>query len=290
MESIELDHQQLIEMNMAGFPDTVEARASLGGPLYSSDATTSSSSLVSNETSVFGEESNYQTSIEETPIKEENFIKEETPLKEIPLKDTPLEEASEEETSEEEASGDDDDSDDEDKLFTKDNRCLRCLKICSYNNRADHRRAHGLPSSESEDEMFTQDNRCLRCLKSCAYNNRADHRRAHGLPSSESEDEMFTQDNRCLRCLKSCAYNTRADHRRVHSLQGSEGVTVPNTKRCTCCAIRGEQCIVAKEPCRKGLNTIRCLKCISNHRSCSFKKTFKRLRVSSLQYHPARLA
>ncbi|KAG8423990.1 hypothetical protein J3458_000831 [Metarhizium acridum] len=231
MESIELDHQQLIEMNMAGFPDTVEARASL----------------------VFGEESNYQTSIEETPIKEENFIKEETPLKEIPLKDTPLEEASEEETSEEEASGDDDDSDDEDKLFTKDNRCLRCLKICSYNNRADHRRAHGLPSSESEDEMFTQDNRCLRCLKSCAYNN-------------------------------------RADHRRVHSLQGSEGVTVPNTKRCTCCAIRGEQCIVAKEPCRKGLNTIRCLKCISNHRSCSFKKTFKRLRVSSLQYHPARLA
>ncbi|KHO01603.1 cellulosomal scaffoldin anchoring protein C [Metarhizium album ARSEF 1941] len=105
--------------------------------------------------------------------------------------------------------------------------------------------------------------------------------------NNNNNSGLFTKDGRCQRCLRVFALNKRADHRKVHCLQGKDGVAVPDANRCAYCDRRRQKCIVAKEPCRKGLNTLGCLVCIQGGRCCSFKKTFKHLRLRNVRIHPA---
>lgn len=102
----------------------------------------------------------------------------------------------------------------------------------------------------------------------------------------ERDDGLFTKDGRCQRCMKVVLYKNWADHRKIHLLQGTLGAEVPVQKRCTNCAVRGHQCIVAKQPWIKELNTLRCLRCIKNKEGCSFTQTPRHLRY--LRHHPAR--
>ncbi|OAQ73627.1 hypothetical protein VFPPC_13043 [Pochonia chlamydosporia 170] len=108
--------------------------------------------------------------------------------------------------------------------------------------------------------------------------------------SSDSEDKgLFRGFVRCPGCMKVCHYKHLADHRKEHFLKGTEGVAVPAANKCNHCMKRGHQCIVAKQPCQRELNTVRCLNCIVNKEACSFVKTYKHLPMSSMNYHPARM-
>ncbi|GJN82252.1 hypothetical protein PLIIFM63780_005791 [Purpureocillium lilacinum] len=73
---------------------------------------------------------------------------------------------------------------------------------------------------------------------------------------------------RCQRCLKVFPLRRVADHLKSHRIN-QNGCAVARNRRCRKCKALDKSCIVAKNPARKDINTLRCLACVEDNVCCS---------------------
>ncbi|TWU76058.1 hypothetical protein ED733_007415 [Metarhizium rileyi] len=118
------------------------------------------------------------------------------------------EEGEEEEEEEEDDDDEDEDEEDEDEMFTKNGRCQRCLKLCVYSNRSEHKTIHwlqglgGVKVSDAE--------KCTSCAKL-----------GHGCIVAKEPRHKAVNTVRCLRCINDkecCSFKETYGHLAMSNL------------------------------------------------------------------------
>ncbi|KAJ6439748.1 Chromatin modification-related protein [Purpureocillium lavendulum] len=91
---------------------------------------------------------------------------------------------------------------------------------------------------------------------------------ANGLDIEACTISAGRDHRRCQRCYKVLRPNRLVDHFKVHRVNQS-GAKVQHGRRCRACAKAKRDCIVAKYPGDKNINTFRCVHCIGAKGRCS---------------------